>query len=253
MGATKYYLYDNEDIIAEYDSAGSLTASYVHGQGIDEPISMTRGGNTYYYTFDGLGSVFELTDNSESVVESYKYDAFGNVTIFDSSLVPRPSSLVNNPYTYTSREYDSETGLYYYRARYYDASVGRFLTEDPILKVFRSQSGFVYMLPLLMLKSQLLNPYIYAYNNPITKYDPYGLYTQKPGCDVINLIPLIGELIDKDPCFRACCDEHDACFEKYKCRVISWLTCQPFKCAICNIKVTLCFTECIIIYPLPAY
>ncbi len=63
----------------------------IYGQGIDEPIQVTRHTTqvTSYYIFDGLGSVTELTDASQGVVESYKYDAFGNLTILDSSLVPR--------------------------------------------------------------------------------------------------------------------------------------------------------------------
>jgi RHS repeat-associated protein len=84
---------------------------------------MTRGGSTYFYTMDGLGSVRDLTNAAETIVEQYSYDSFGN-------LASPPAT--GNPYTYTSREYDPETGLLFYRARYYDPKVGRFLTEDPI-------------------------------------------------------------------------------------------------------------------------
>ena len=152
-GVTKYYLYDNEDIIAEYDADGNLIASYVHGQGIDEPISMTRGSSTYYYTFDGLGTVSELTDSGQAVVESYKYDAFGK-------LETPPAT--GNPYTYTAREYDPESGLYFYRARYYDAVIGRFITPDPLW--FRS-SGIKF--------------YVYVNNNPVNLVDPQGLYCER--------------------------------------------------------------------------
>ena len=64
-----------------------------------------------------------------------------------------------NPYTYTAREYDPETGLYYYRARYYDAAAGRFLQEDP----FGFGAG--------------VNFYAYVNNNPINLIDPMGLLT----------------------------------------------------------------------------
>jgi len=131
---------------------------------------MSRDGSTYYYTFDGLGSVTELTDSSQNVVESYKYDAFGNL---------QTSPATGNPYTYTAREYDSESGLYYYRARYYDPSIGRFITADPSLK------PGVYYIPYLLAKSILapsqLNLFVYVSNNPINNIDPLGLRECCPG------------------------------------------------------------------------
>ncbi|MCK5643418.1 MAG: RHS repeat protein, partial [Gammaproteobacteria bacterium] len=147
-GAVTYYLYDNDDLVAEYDEAGNLIASYLHGQWIDEPVMMARGADKYYYTFDGLGSVSEITDDAGAIVESYEYNAFGNI------LNPQATS---NPFTYTAREYDAETGLYFYRERYYDPQAGRFLTPDPI--------GF----------SAGPNFYTYVNNNPLNWIDPWGL------------------------------------------------------------------------------
>ncbi len=72
---------------------------------------------------DGLGSVVNLTDSLGKVIESYTYDEYGK---------PLNSSSVGNRYFFTGREYDKETGLYYYRARYYDPTMGRFLAQDPI-------------------------------------------------------------------------------------------------------------------------
>jgi len=66
---------------------------------------------------------------------------------------------VSNPFRYTSREWDAETGLYYYRARYYDPQIGRFISEDPM--AFGAGTNF----------------YIYVENSPVTKYDPTGLAT----------------------------------------------------------------------------
>jgi RHS repeat-associated protein len=130
---------------------------------------MTRAGNTYYYTFDGLGSVSELTDGSQNVVESYKYDAFGN-------LETPPAT--GNPYTYTAREYDSESGLYYYRARYYDPTTGRFITTDPTL----SKNILIpYLLSSFLTNPGELNAYVYVSNNPINNIDPLGLRECCPG------------------------------------------------------------------------
>ncbi|GEM_PF-6641339 len=109
---------------------------------------MTRNSSTYYFTSDVLGSVSELTDSGQNIAEAYKYDSFGNLQIPPTT---------GNPYTYISREYDSETGLYYYRMRYYDSTIGRFITADPI--------GF--------LGGE--NFYSYVLNNPINFFDPVGL------------------------------------------------------------------------------
>lgn len=123
---THQYVYDKEDIVLEYVN-GVLTSHFVHGPGIDEPLALVRSGGTgagnYFYHADGLGSVLKLTDSAQNVVQSYSYDSFGEVTAVGS---------IEQPYAYTGREYDPETGKYYYRLRYYDADSGRFLSRDPM-------------------------------------------------------------------------------------------------------------------------
>jgi len=94
-----------------------------------------------------LGSTTAIVDQSGNVVQTYRYDSFGNIISQTGSL--------NQPYTYTGREYDSETGLFYYRARYYAPKIGRFLQEDPIWNT---------------------NLYGYCFNNPVNYFDPLGLY-----------------------------------------------------------------------------
>ena len=78
----------------------------------------------FSYQADGLGSVTELTDLNGVVTRAYVYDSFGQIVSETGAL--------ENPYTYTGREFDQETGLYFYRARYYDAATGRFLAEDSV-------------------------------------------------------------------------------------------------------------------------
>ena len=149
-GMVTRYLYDNEDITAEYDGNNNLKAEYVHGAGIDEPLAMIRAGQNYYYHADGLGSITALTDQAGATVQKYEYDSFGEIiSVSDPSFI--------QPYTYTAREYDRETGLYYYRARYYDAEIGRFISEDPI--------GF----------EGGINYFTYVENNSLNWLDPYGL------------------------------------------------------------------------------
>jgi RHS repeat-associated protein len=103
---------------------------------------------TYYYHFDGLGSVVALTNSSGNTVEVYEYDVYGRVGATDAS---HPNRLM-----FTGREYDKETGLYYYRARYYNPQIGRFLQTDPI--------GY----------GDGVNWYRYCRNNPIRFFDPSG-------------------------------------------------------------------------------
>jgi len=91
-----------------------------------------------------------MTDASGNIVQRYSYEAFGKLTASDPT--------VDNFYTYTGREYDKETGLYYYRARYYDAMEGRFISKDPI--------GF---------RSGTTNLYSYVGNSSVNFIDPWGL------------------------------------------------------------------------------
>ena len=151
-GVSTRYAYDNEDIAAELDGANTIQVLYIHGPGIDEPLAVFREGRTSVYHADGLGSITTLTDLNGNPVRTYTYDSFGR-------LVSQTGTLTN-PYTYTGRELDPESGLYYYRARYYDPLAGRFLREDPI--------GGLLQVPLL------LNPYPYAGNSPANNVDPDG-------------------------------------------------------------------------------
>jgi RHS repeat-associated protein len=159
-------IYDGENQIAKYDDLGNLLVSYFQEPSIDNPISMRRaaaGGDlTYYYHADSLGSVSELTDANGEVAQSYRYDAFGSIV--------QGSGNVQNPFTYTGREFDPETGLYYYRARYYDAKTGRFESRDPLFQFIGS-----YRPGALRFYDELRNNYLYVANNPILLADPTGL------------------------------------------------------------------------------
>ncbi len=148
-GAVTQYVYDGSAILLEYDGAGSLLARYSHGQRVDQPLAVERGGQSYYYQADHLGSLRKITDAVGAIVNSYDYDSYGNIEAIFEGIV--------NPYTYTGREFDAESGLYFYRARYYDPATGRFLAEDPI--------GF---------GAGDANLYRYAVNNPVNFLDPSG-------------------------------------------------------------------------------
>ena len=119
-------------------------------------VDVSDNNALYYYHYDGLGSVVALLNSSGTVVETYEYDAFGNTTIKNASSQIIDESAYDNPYMYTGRRYDPETGLYYYRARIYSPAIGRFLQPDPI--------GY----------ADGMNIYAYCGNNPVNWIDPTG-------------------------------------------------------------------------------
>jgi len=157
-GGVHEYRYDRENLIFEMNDAGETVGSYAFGPGIDNPIMITSGAKSYCYVRDGLGSVTALTDTIGDLVKEYAYSSFGAV-------VKEAGIGILNPFAYTSREWDEDVGLYYYRARYYDAQIGRFLNQDPI--------GF---------KAGDINVYRYVWNSPLNAVDPSGLSAYDPGC-----------------------------------------------------------------------
>ena len=145
------YLYDGPDIVGEYDSTWvSPTVRYMHGAGVDDPLLRTTITDTtlstQYYHSDGLGSIVASTNPDGTTAGTSRYDAWGN-KLASAGSIPL--------YGYTGREPD-ETGLIYYRARYYDPTLGRFTQRDPI----GLQGG--------------LNQYAYVGGNPVNLRDPFG-------------------------------------------------------------------------------
>jgi RHS repeat-associated protein len=160
-GTTTEFRYDGEDLILELDDDGNVAASWTFGPGIDQPLAMRRGGENHYYVADGLGSVTALTDEGGAVIQTYKYGVFGEIT--------EQAGNLENPFTYTGREWEPGVGLYYYRARWYEARRGHFLADDPL--------GFVGG----------INLRVYVANNPLNFVDPSGL-NLKALWDLLDLI-----------------------------------------------------------------
>ena len=146
---TTIYVYDGNNISQELNGTGSVQERYTYGPGIDEPLVGQRQPKIFFYEADGLGSVTSLTDPTGALAATYTYDSFGFLTNSTGS--------ATNWFRYTARQFDSDTALYYCRARYYDPSTGRFISEDPI----RFRGG--------------INFYRYVRNNPIRFRDPFGM------------------------------------------------------------------------------
>ncbi len=157
---TTYFVYDGDDVLVDLvdpDGSGPVPAAksmrYLHGPAVDQVMAQEdTAGQVFWDLTDHLGTVQDLVNNSGQVVNHLKYDSFGNL-IMQSN----PSNATR--YQYTGREFDAETALQYNRARYYDATIGKFLNEDPI--------GF---------EGESINLYRYVDNRVTDRKDPEGNY-----------------------------------------------------------------------------
>lgn len=155
-GTTTSYLQDATDgggssVVAEVGSGGKVS-SFLYSPGSTQPLFQTDGTNQdSWYQLDSIGSVRTLTDDSGNVRNSYSYTSFGSIL--------SQSGSATNDHTYTGEQSDP-SGLTYDRARYYDPSVGRFISRDSFAGVATSPST--------------LNRYVYANNDPSLYSDPSG-------------------------------------------------------------------------------
>jgi RHS repeat-associated protein len=152
-GTTTRFLYDGLSLLQELSSGGTPTANLLTGPRIDETITRTDGTGTSSLLVDALGSTLELADGSGNLQTHYTFEPFGATSVSGASN--------GNAAQYTGREHDI-ADLYYYRARYYKPSTGRFTSEDPI--------------------DLAAGPNLYSYvaDNPITLIDSLGLCGAPP-------------------------------------------------------------------------
>ena len=154
------YLWDGDQIVKELAQDGSTKAVLVHGLGLGADVGSLvkaeRGEQSQFFHYDWRGSVTALTDPTEQIIQSYNYDAFGTITQSTGTAV--------NPYQFSGKQFDPNSGLSYFGRRYYASSFGRFITQDPKEYV----DG--------------LNTYAYVKNNPVNLIDPLGNCTDDGEC-----------------------------------------------------------------------
>jgi RHS repeat-associated protein len=170
-GTTTNFLYDGLNLAQELTSGGTPTANLLTGLGTDETFTRTDASGASALLVDALGSTLELADASGTLQTHYTYDPFGATTALGMSST--------NAGQFTGRDNDG-TGPYYYRARYYDPKIGRFISEDPI----RFEGG--------------INFYVYTGNNPVTFIDSLGL-APSSCCDQDFLTCMAKCLVVYDP------------------------------------------------------
>jgi RHS repeat-associated protein len=152
------------DVVLETDGGGAVQAQYTLGHAcgvcdVSGLISQKSGNTVSYFLKDGQGSVRGLTNPSGSLTDSYAYGAFGDLK--------NSSGTTANTYRYTGQQFDSLTGLYSLRARYYNPTQGRFVSRDTFPVNFNNPIE--------------LNRYGYTAGNPINGSDPTGNFIWETG------------------------------------------------------------------------
>ena len=147
------FVYDRENVSLEFKGdVADLSMRYLHGPQVDQVLAQEDAtGTLLWHLSDHLGSVKDLVDDIGILKNHLTFNSYGNV-------IGESDDGFSSRYGFTGRELDEETGLYYYRARYFDSEIGRFISQDPI--DFASGTE---------------NFYEYVENSPIASKDPFGL------------------------------------------------------------------------------
>ncbi len=139
--------------IQERDGNNNVDREYTWGlnmgSGIGGLLNLKQNGQGNSYLYDGKGNVSALLDNTQSVVATYTYDAFG--------VLRAKTGNVDQPFRFSTKRYDESLGLFYYGYRFYSPALGRWINRDPL-----GEAGGI-------------NLYGFVGNNPISFVDPYGL------------------------------------------------------------------------------
>jgi len=153
-----WHLNSGLNLIESYDVGASQPTSHIHEPGVNRPLAtVAPNGNVTFHHQDILGNVIALTDGSGALIEEYRYSVWGKPTIYRNGQAQGDNTVPEGSFLFTGHQYDSEAKLHFARARTYSASLGRWLSRDPI----GEEGG--------------LNLYAYVENDPINWIDPDGL------------------------------------------------------------------------------
>lgn len=171
-GIFKRYIFDKNrrfgKVLEERQSDGTVSARYTWGNTLD-PICMERDGTVSHYLADGNLNIRVLVNDATAITDTYDLDAFGNILHSTGS--------TENSYLLHGQYYDANSGFYYLRARWMDPKNGTFISVDPAVgSPFEPQS---------------LHKYVFAANNPLTKYDPTGLFTMVELMSTVNIAGIL--------------------------------------------------------------
>ncbi|MCY2964026.1 MAG: RHS repeat-associated core domain-containing protein, partial [Planctomycetota bacterium] len=185
---TQRFVYDGDDLVLAYNAAGALTNRYLVGPNVDEILADENGSGTVTWSLaDNLGSVRDLAQytsgtNTTTVVNHVVYDTFGQIK-------SQTNTTWQPLFAYTGREWDADAGLYYYRARWYDARVGRLLREDPLgladgdvnLSRYVANSATMFVDPSGMEQASIFDGSNPTQMTPLENYDdPFGSMDDDP-------------------------------------------------------------------------
>ena len=154
----EYYYYTGDELTYVTDGSNALKYFFVrdtNGRLLHMIDYKANPVKVYEYVHDVHGSIVGLADETGRIVLNYQYDAWGVLANTPESIITGSGEQLKdaNPFRYAGYQFDSETGLYYLRARYYSPGLGRFLTMDSMIGV---------------------NRYAYAENNPVKMIDSSG-------------------------------------------------------------------------------
>jgi len=233
-GFTVGYLYDGAQPIAELRGS-AIDTVYHAGLAIDEVLARYAPSGNETLLTDALNSVIAQARDDQSVGNFYSYSPYGETTTLGTD--------DGNSLQYTGREND-RTGLYFYRARYYDPVLKRFISED------------------LMGLAAGLNFYAYVRGNPVTRRDPNGLvdFCDETGCYINQPDSCIYDPTTcndyHDPGKEPCCDSNklnectrdaatDApeCVACGKCKLPKYLCPSCYTCGLSVIKTAACIAD----------